>query len=363
MQIGPPVVDFIVLCGFLGSGKTTLLVDLLKQESLNDTAVIVNEAGEIGLDGALIADAGDASSTMLLSNGCVCCSLRSSLVITVAELLDAPRPLGAPPLRRVILETSGISRPGPILASLADPALSTRNLRVCVVSTYDASQDNLHEDNFEEAAAQLTAAQRIVVTKSDLVNDEALKDAEHRAQALNPLARIVSGRDRQILVSEALISQDASSGGSDRSDLLDMTVRALSLYKPEAAHARIHVMRASIVEAIDWEDFSSWLDDLAGVCGESLLRVKALVHVEDCEDPILVQSVGTTYGMPRRMPQHRQSPNIIVVITRDLNAEDLASQLPHPYVNLQSLIAPSERKFGVPASSRLFTQRSTHAKS
>lgn len=362
MQIGPPVVDFIVLCGFLGSGKTTLLVDLLKQESLKDTAVIVNEAGEIGLDGALIADAGDAASTMLLSNGCVCCSLRSSLVITVAELLDAPRPMGAPPLRRVILETSGISRPGPILASLADPALSMRNLRVCVVSTYDASQENLHEDNFEEAAAQLTAAQRIVLTKSDLVDDDVLDEAEQRAQAINPLARIVRSRDRQSLVSESFLAQD-SSAALDRSDLLDMTVRVLSQYKPEAAHARIHVMRASIVGEIEWEDFSAWLDDLAGACGESLLRVKALVHVQDCEDPVLVQSVGTTYGMPRRMPQHRQSPNIIVVITRDLKLEDLASQLPHPYVNLQSLIAPSEHKFGVSGSPRLFTQRSTHAKS
>lgn len=362
MQIAPPVVDFIVLCGFLGSGKTTLLVDLLSQQSLNDTAVIVNEAGEIGLDGALIAEAGDASTTMLLSNGCVCCSLRSSLVITVAELLDAPRALGVPPLRRIILETSGVSRPGPILASLADPGLAARNLRVCVVSTYDASQDDLHEENFEEAAAQLTAAQRIVLTKSDLVGDAELSRAEQRAEAINPLARIGCTRDRTLLLREAFSAQK-SSHNPERSDLLEMTVRALSHVRSEAAHARIHVMRATLIEPIEWEDFSVWLDDLAGACGENLLRVKALVHVQDCEDPVLVQSVGTTYGMPRRMPQHRSSPNIIVVITRDLNAEDLAEQLPHPYVKLQSLIAPSERKFGVSGSSRFYTQRSTHAKS
>lgn len=362
MQIDHPVVDFVVLCGFLGSGKTTLLVDLLNQESLNDTAVIVNEAGEIGLDGALIAEAGDASTTTLLSNGCVCCSLRSSLVITIAELLDAPRPLGAPPLRRIILETSGLSRPGPILASLADPELASRNLRVCVVCTYDASQESLHEDNFEEAVAQLTAAQRIVLTKSDLVQAEALDQAIQRAQAINPLARIVGSHDRDLTVKEAFFVQGAVSSG-DRSDLIDMAIRALGQYRSEAAHARIHVMRAQIVQPIVWHDFSAWLDDLAGACGEHLLRVKALVHVDDCEDPILVQSVGTTYGMPRRMPQHRQSPNIIVVITRDLNADDLASQLMNPFVKLQSLAAPSEQNFIVPGSSRLFTQRSTHAKS
>ena len=362
MQIDHPVVDFVVLCGFLGSGKTTLLVDLLSQKSLDDTAVIVNEAGEIGLDGALIADAGDASTTMLLSNGCVCCSLRSSLVITIAELLDAPRKIGAPPLRRIILETSGLSRPGPILASLADPELAARNLRVCVVCTYDSSQATLHEETFEEAAAQLTAAQRIIMTKVDLVGDQALTEAKQHALAINPLARIVCSRDRDTAVKEAFLVQDFSPIPG-RADLIEMAIEALGQYRPDAAHARINVMRATLTQPIMWEEFSAWLDDLAGACGERLLRVKALVHVEDCEDPILVQSVGTTYGMPRRLPQHRQSPNIIVVITRDLNADDIASQLPHPFVQLQSLAVPSEHTFGVPRSSRLFTHRSTHAKS
>ncbi len=354
MQTAHPAVDFIVLCGFLGSGKTTLLVDLLHQKSLDDTAVIVNEAGEIGLDGALIAEAGDANTTMLLSNGCVCCSLRSSLVITIAELLDAPRPIGAPPLRRIILETSGLSRPGPILASLADPELASRHLRVCVVCTYDASQDSLHEENFEEAAAQLTASQRIVLTKVDLVGDGELSAAKCRAQAINPLARIVCTRDRERAITEAFFELDCAQA-PDRTDLLNMVVRALGEYKPEAAHARINVMRATLSQPIAWEDFSAWLDDLAGACGERLLRVKALVHVEDCEDPILVQSVGTTYGMPRRMPQHLHTPNIIVVITRDLNVEDIALQLTYPFVQLHPLASPSERKFGVSSSSRLFT--------
>lgn len=362
MQIDHPVVDFVVLCGFLGSGKTTLLVDLLSQQSLDDTAVIVNEAGEIGLDGALIAEAGDASTTMLLSNGCVCCSLRSSLVITIAELLDAPRKIGAPPLRRIILETSGLSRPGPILASLADPELSARNLRVSVVCTYDASQESLHEETFEEAAAQLTAAQRIVMTKTDLVDDQELIEANQRAQAINPLARIVCNRDRNVTANDAFMALDYSSA-SGRVDLVDMAIQALGQYRSEAAHGRIHVMRATIFQPIVWEDFSAWLDDLAGACGERLLRVKALVHVDDCEDPILVQSVGTTYGMPRRMPLHRHSPNIIVVITRDLNAEDIALQLHYPFIKLQSLAVPSEQTFGVSSSSGLFTQRSTHAKS
>ena len=94
-------VELIVLCGFLGSGKTTLLSDFLRQTQLHDTAVIVNEAGDVGIDGVLVAEAQDALDLRMLANGCVCCSLRSSLVTTVADLLDAPRPEGAPALGRV----------------------------------------------------------------------------------------------------------------------------------------------------------------------------------------------------------------------------------------------------------------------
>ncbi len=104
-------VDLFLLCGFLGSGKTTLLVDYLRTGAA-DTGVIVNEAGEVGVDGAIVANDSDSVPMTLLANGCVCCSLRSDLVHTLSALLDAPRPSGAGPLKRVILECSGLSRPG-----------------------------------------------------------------------------------------------------------------------------------------------------------------------------------------------------------------------------------------------------------
>src|ERR1700740_3370393 len=104
---------FLVLTGFLGSGKTTLLRDFLAGEAAADTAVIVNEVGEIGLDGIVLREGGDGVPMAMLSNGCVCCQIGSDLAFTIDRLIVGPRPDGAPPLRRVVLRTRGAPRPRP----------------------------------------------------------------------------------------------------------------------------------------------------------------------------------------------------------------------------------------------------------
>ncbi len=323
-------VELVVLCGFLGSGKTTLLSDFLRQTQLRDTAVIVNEAGEIGIDGVLVSEDQDAIDLRMLANGCVCCSLRSNLVTTVADLLDAPRPPGSLELRRVILETSGLSRPGPILASLSDPELSKRGLRVSVISTLDAQLGGLRAEQFEDAAAQLAAAQRIVLTKIDLVDDVTLAERVRQARALNPLAEIVSGRDRAAVVDGAF-----NLTGESTLSIADLTAASLSFARAGGlAHNRIHVLRGEAAPDISWENLSWWLDDLAGLAGEQLLRVKALVKVTDCEEPILIQGVGTTYSMPRRMSTQKGRPDVIIVITRDLSSDEISKHFEQAAVKL-----------------------------
>lgn len=332
-------VDLIVLCGFLGSGKTTLLVDFLQQDHLRDTAVIVNEAGEIGIDGALVNESTNDLGMTLLANGCVCCSLRSSLVDTVTELLEAPRPEDYPPLARIVLETSGISRPGPILASLADEYLARRGLRVSVISTFNAELGGLRHEQFDEAASQLAAAQKIVFTKLDKIDDQTLSVQIAQAALINPLAELIHTRDRPSLVRDAfLITPEIER------NVTDMAVAALTATSLSQAHTRLHVMKGVAVESLSWEDLSYWLDDLAGLCGEKLLRVKALVHVADCDEPILIQGVGTTYSMPRRMTQKVSSPDVIVVITRDISAEEIMMHLAQTTVNLYPFNASPTRQ-------------------
>ncbi len=350
-------VELVVLCGFLGSGKTTLLSDFLRQAQLRDTAVIVNEAGEIGIDGVLVAEEQDALDLRMLANGCVCCSLRSSLVTTVADLLDAPRPAGALALRRVILETSGLSRPGPILASLADPELSKRGLRVSVVSTLDAQLGGLRTDQFEDAAAQLAAAQKIVLTKIDLVEDAMIEERVRQARALNPLAEIVSGRDRAALVDAAFAST-----GESMTSITDVAAASLSFARERGLeHNRIHVLRGEAASDISWENLSWWLDDLAGLAGEKLLRVKALVKVTDCEEPILIQGVGTTYGMPRRMSTQINRPDVIIVITRDLSADEISKHFEQSAVKLYPMSGGASSALGHPNQISLSSPRSFYA--
>jgi G3E family GTPase len=346
-------VELVVLCGFLGSGKTTLLSEFLRQTQLRDTAVIVNEAGEIGIDGVLVAEDQEALDLRMLANGCVCCSLRSSLVTTVADLLDAPRPVGAPALRRVILETSGLSRPGPILASLADPELSSRGLRVSVISTLDAQSGGLRTEQFEDAAAQLAAAQKIVLTKIDLVDDPTLAERVRQAQAINPLAEILFGRERAALVDAAF-----APANENTVPIAEVAAANLSYSGSGFEHHRIHVLCGEAAPGISWENLSWWLDDLAGLAGEKLLRVKALVTVTDCEEPILIQGVGTTYGMPRRMLTQKNRPDVIIVITRDLSAAEISEHFAQSAVKLYPMAGVASSRLGhssqISLSSRSF---------
>jgi G3E family GTPase len=344
-------VELVVLCGFLGSGKTTLLSEVLRQTQLRDTAVIVNEAGEIGIDGVLVAEDQEALDLRMLANGCVCCSLRSSLVTTVADLLDAPRPHGAPALRRVILETSGLSRPGPILASLADPELSSRGLRVSVISTLDAQSGGLRTEQFEDAAAQLAAAQKIVLTKIDLDDDATLAERVRQAQAINPLAEILFGRERAALVDAAF-----APANENTPPIAEVAAANLSYSGSGFEHHRIHVLCGEAAPGISWENLSWWLDDLAGLAGEKLLRVKAMVTVTDCEEPILIQGVGTTYGMPRRMLTQKNRPDVIIVITRDLSADEISEHFAQSAVKLYPMTGVASSQLGQPSQISLFSR-------
>jgi G3E family GTPase len=321
-------VDLVVLCGFLGSGKTTLLVDFLRQRGVADTGVIVNEVGEIGIDGAILNDDGNGAPVSLLANGCVCCSMRGSLVDTVAALLDSPRPPGHPPLARIVLETSGLSRPGPILASLADPELGARDLRVSVMSTFDCESGSAKLHEFDEAMAQLAAAQCVVFTKIDRVSMDILRRSRDLVAALNPLAQIVAETDRAKAVELAF----GAVRQAERAELVAHADPAANSAHIE--HPRIHVMTGTPRAELAWNDLSVWLDDLAGACGDRLLRLKARLHVTDCPEPLLIQSVGTTFSAPLRMTSQIGAPDVCVVITRDIEANAINVLSEPPAVRL-----------------------------
>ncbi|MGJ5091260.1 CobW family GTP-binding protein [Bradyrhizobium oligotrophicum] len=295
-------IDFFVLTGFLGSGKTSLLRDVLTAETASDTAVIVNEAGEVGLDGVLLRESGDDVPMAMLSNGCVCCQVGSDLAFTIDRLIMAPRPDGLPTLRRIILETSGLSMPGPVLRQLA--TLAEHRMRVAVVATYDLTR-GLGVATFEEAAAQWAAAHRIVATKADLALD-ALVGAQVAIAQLNPVAEAIASANRVAIVTAAFAPLATS---------LPLREVAPDL---SAAHPRLALCLVRPPAEIAYADLAGWLDNVAGRLGERLLRIKGLVKVHEAPRPLLVESVGTVFSPPRQLTAEKPSAPFIVVIARDI---------------------------------------------
>ncbi len=310
----PPGPDFVVLTGFLGSGKTTLLRDFLAGPDAADTAVIVNEAGEIGLDGVILREEGGDTPVAMLANGCICCQAGSDLAYTIDRLLTTERPGATGPLRRIVLETSGLSMPGPVLRQLA--SLAVHRLRVSVLATFDATRGTAIA-SFEEATAQWAAAHRIVVTKTDAVSPEIVTRAREQIAALNPLSEIVATTDRDGAVAAAFAPLAANA-----------PIPVPSPVATRSVHPRIAVRLVRPTGILDFDDLATWLDNLAGALGERLLRLKGPVHVKESERPLLVQSVGTLFSPPRPFNMPDGTPLFLVLIARDLQAVELEAVEP-----------------------------------
>jgi G3E family GTPase len=320
------VTDVVVLTGFLGSGKTTLLRDYLAGPDAADTAVIVNEAGEIGLDGVLLRENGGDTPMTMLANGCICCTVGSDLAYTIDRLLELR------PLRRIVLETSGLARPGPVLRQLA--SLAGHRLRVSVLATYDATRGTAVA-GFEEAAAQWAAAHRIVVTKADAVPADGVARAPREIAALNPLAEIVAAADRKEAVAAAF------------APLLNAAPMPVPPEPAARPHPRIAVTLVRPLALLAYDDLGGWLDNLAGALGERLLRLKGLVRVAGSERPLLVQSVGTMFSAPRPFGEAHDAPPFLVIIARDLAAGELEAVAPR---GLFAFAASAREAYALPKS-------------
>ncbi len=176
-----------IITGFLGSGKTTLINRLVKRPEMNRVAVIVNELGEIGIDNDLVETSSE--QMMLLNSGCLCCTLRSDLQETLRELFIKRRNGEIIDFERVIVETTGIADPAPVMQTLMTDSLLLDQFRLdCVVTLVDAVNSESQLGTFPEAVKQVALADRLVVSKSDLVPSEQLESLERRLREINPRA-------------------------------------------------------------------------------------------------------------------------------------------------------------------------------
>lgn len=310
-------IDFFILTGPLGSGKTTLLEHLLhSEESGTGTAVIVNEAGAVNIDGAILVESVNGLVIETLSNGCVCCSLGNDLVSTVQDLIETRAKLDLPPFNRIILECSGLSMPGEVVRSLA--GLAHLQMAVSIICTYDCSHPPLQGVQFDAVAAQLGAAHTVVLTKMDTATGQELSDARATMERINPFATLVEEE------SPAVRSQRAFLDASRRPMDTTLVQRRLVL---ATAHPRIHVFQALLAEP-NPGDAIDWLENITGCLGEKLLRSKTIISTP--EHDLLMQTVGTAFSAPRLLRKQPTGQSIAIFITQDCNLDQLA-QVPSAF--------------------------------
>jgi len=304
-----------VLTGFLGAGKTTLLKRFLELPEGGGTAVIVNEFGAVGIDDKLVR--GASEQTALLGNGCVCCTTRSDLQIALRSLV-AERERGlVPDFRRVVIETSGLADPGPLLQTFAtDRALGGEFAVEVVVAVIDAASGLATLDWSAEARKQVILADRLVMTKTDLVAPEAQDPLRHRLAALNPRAPL------DIAVAGALDPQHLLAAPDDGA-AISTPHRG---FVAEAEHS--DGLRSFVLTEpapIAWTPFAQTMDTLTALRGSDLLRVKGLLNVAGCRGPVVVQFVQHLAHPPVELeawPDADQTSRL-VFITRNIGEAEV----------------------------------------
>lgn len=342
-----------ILTGFLGAGKSTLLNRLLKDPGMKDAAVIINEFGEVGIDHLLVEASNDA--VVELSDGCLCCTVRGELVDTLAELIDGMQTGKIKPLSRVVIETTGLADPAPVMQSvMGHPAVAQHFDLDGVVTVVDAVNGLSTIDTYPEAYKQVAVADRLILTKKTLADDHAITTLTQRLRSLNPRAPITDGD-----------AEDAGSAAMLVNGLYDPTTKIADVdrwLKDEMATADDHhhhhdhehhghghghehshdhhhhhghdvnrhgtaIRSYSILhdEPIDPMAINMFIDLLRSTHGEKLLRVKAIVALTDRpEKPLVLHGVQSIFHPPLRLPAWPEGSDRktrLVLITRDLSED------------------------------------------
>lgn len=349
-----------LLTGFLGAGKTTLLNHLIRDPGAGRIAVVMNEYGDIGLDHDLIEEA--TEETVLLQSGCLCCSILGDLAKTLAALAEKRR-LGTLQFDRVVIETSGIADPGPILHTLiVDPNIAAAYRMDGVVTLADAATGASIFDEQSEAVQQVAMADAVILTKTDLATPAQLAAFEARLEGLNAAARRIRA-DHGRVPQGALFGLTAMLQNVTCDEVTDWLGLAASQAtrnapdplanlsgfaapKPAASlgftptasaqsdlrgrhERRITSASIEITDPIPARVFDFWLETLVAIKGPDILRMKGIVHVEGIPVPFAFHGVQHFFDAPVPLETWTGTDKTsrVVVIARDMSEDDLESSL------------------------------------
>lgn len=320
-----------LVTGFLGSGKTTLISKLLLHPDMRRVAVVINEIGEIGIDHDLVTLSSE--NITLLANGCICCSVRTDLQETLRDLFAQRRVGEVFDFDRVIVETTGLADPAPVVQTLASDTLLAAHYRLDGLITL---VDGLHGvgqiDQQTEAVKQIAIADKILVTKTDLTSADHLETLCGRIRQLNshsPIEFIRQGEvDPKRLIDLGLSSSRASLktlqflGEALTDDAVSADGAGRYLGQRSAAHnAAVKTLSLRFTEPFEWLSFSSALELLTTLRGPDLLRMKGIVNVDG--DPVVVQGVQHIIETPVKMDRwpSEDKDSRLVFIVRNMELE------------------------------------------
>jgi len=315
-----------VLTGFLGAGKTSLLKRLLALPSLSGTAVIINEFGEVGLDHLLVEAIDD--DIVLLKSGCICCNIRTDLKTALLSLFERSRNGEIPRFSRIVIETTGIADPAPIVATLSADPMLRHHFRVGnIVTVVDVPNGLTNLDAYSESQRQVAVADRIIVSKSDIAPAEDTPRLRARLEALNPAAEILE-LDETMQPEDALFVRDIhdiEARGQEVARWLQAETHAQDHHGHAHHHAHEHdVNRHGDIRAfvltgdapLSWARFGLWLSMLLNRHGGEILRLKGLLDIEGNDSPVVVQGVQHLIHKPMhldRWPEGVHGTHIVVI--------------------------------------------------
>lgn len=337
MGVYHQLIPVFVLTGFLGSGKTTLLNRMLRHPSLRDAAVLINEFGEVGLDHLLVERVDE--NTVVLEGGCLCCTIRDDLKETILSLDDRRARGEVPAYERMIIETTGLADPSPILFTLMAEKTLRHHYRLgTVITTIDTVNGWQHLDRQEEAVKQATVADRIVLTKTDIAEPDQIARLEQRLNQLNPSAELLIGEHGQVDIGE-LLHADIYDPATKESEVLRWieaeALRESGGHDHAESHdvsrhdAHIHSFCLIYEEPIDWTAFGIWLTMLLHTHGENVLRVKGMLNVKGIETPVVINGVQHVVHPPMHLSAWPDADrrSRIVFIVRDIEPSRIVESL------------------------------------
>ncbi|WP_313197613.1 GTP-binding protein [Rhizobium sp.] len=368
MAIGQDRIPVSIITGFLGAGKSTLLNRMLRDPAAKDIAVIINEFGEVGIDNLLVEASGD--SMIELSNGCLCCTVRGELVDTLASMMDAIQTGRAKPITRVVIETTGLADPAPVMQSVMGNPVIAQNFELeGVVTVVDAVNGLSTLGAHPEAVKQVAVADRLIVSKQTLADAGQLSALRARLASLNPRAPVSDGDDASVSSLSMLANglYDPSSKIADVDRWLRDEIAADQHdhhhhdhdhdggcdcghdhgdnhghhhHAHDHGHHHHHhhdvsrhgddIRSFSIVHdrPIDPMAIDMFVDLLRSAHGEKLLRMKAVVKLSDNpERPLVLHGVQAIFHPPQRLPRWPEGSDQktrMVLITKGLTEEFVA---------------------------------------